>query len=66
MSLNECVPVLFGEEQICDLRGEGRRSWEEGLRYEVRMNHMITLESIELSFFTILYLYSFILVKQEK
>ena len=50
-SLNECVPVLLGYVQTCGSRGKGRRDWEEGLRYEVRINHMITLESIELIFF---------------
>ena len=34
------------------LKREGRRDWEVGIIYGVRMNHMITLESIEFSFFT--------------
>ena len=33
------------------LRVEGRRDWEVGLRYGVKMNHIFTLESIEFSFF---------------
>ena len=49
--LLEDVPILFGDEQTCGLGGEGRRDREEWLRYEVKLNHMITLESIELSFF---------------
>ena len=31
---------------------EDRRDWEVGLRYGVRMNHIITLKSIVMSFFT--------------
>ena len=34
---------------------EDRRDWEVGLRYGVRMSLVITLESIEFSFFYICY-----------
>ena len=42
---------LFGDVLTYGLRGEGRRDWEVDLRYGVKKNHMITLESIKLSFF---------------
>ena len=46
---------LFGNVLTCGLRGEGRRDFEVDLRYGVKNNHMIKLESIELSFFYIYY-----------
>jgi hypothetical protein len=45
------VPFLFGDEQTYGLKGEVRRDWEVRLRYGVRMNHIITLESIEFSLY---------------
>ena len=54
---------LYGDVLICGLKGEDRRDWEVDLRYEEQKNHMITLESIELVFWRILYLFTFILVK---
>ena len=44
--LNVWVQICFG--MSCDLRCEGRRDWEVGLRYRVRINNMFTLESIDL------------------
>ena len=38
---------LIGDVLTCGLREEGRRDWEVDLRYGVKKNHMITLESIE-------------------
>ena len=44
------------------LRREGRRDYEKGLRYGIKTNYMITLESREFSIFDIYYTsYSFIL-----
>ena len=40
----------FGVVKSCSVRGEGRRDLEEGLRYGVKMNHMITLGSCEFIF----------------
>ena len=64
--ITTCVSVcmfegLFGEVLTCGLRGEGRRNLEVVLRYGVKNNYMITLESIELSFYIYFYLYTFIL-----
>ena len=42
---------LFEDVLTCGLREEGRRDWEINLRYGVKDNYMITLESIELRFF---------------
>ena len=50
-----CVYVsadFVGDVQSSGLKGEGRRDLEVGLRYGVRINHMITSESIEFSFFS--------------
>ena len=41
---------LFGDVLTCGLRGKGRRDWEVDLRYGVKKNNMIKLESIKLSF----------------
>ena len=46
-SFNVCVQIFRRFINRC-LKGEGRRDWVVGLRYGVRMNQMITLESIEL------------------
>ena len=57
---------MFGDVNTCGLRGEGRRDWEVGLRYGVRMNHMITLESIDFRFLTyIIALYIYFAPKDE-
>ena len=40
----------FGVVKFCRLRGEGRRGLEGRFKNGMRMNHMITLASIELSF----------------
>ena len=53
---------LFGDVLTCGLRGVGRRDWEVGLRYGVRMNHMITFESIEFFFSTYIIPHTFILI----
>ena len=51
---------FFKIKKVLTLKGEGKMDLEVGLRYGVRMNHMITLELIV--FFTyILYLFIFIL-----
>ena len=42
---------MFGDVIKCGLRGEGRRDCEVDLSYGVKKKHMITLESIEFSFF---------------
>ena len=56
-SINVCVLVFFGDVQTCGLREECRRDWEVGLRYGVRMNHMIIFGLIKFSFIIhILYL----------
>ena len=56
-----CVNVgLFGDVLTYGFRGEGRRDLEVDLRYGVKKNHLITLESIEFRFFTFiipLYIY---------
>ena len=39
-SINVYVPVLFWYVQTSCLIGEGRRDWEERLRYGVKMNYM--------------------------
>ena len=54
--ITTCVSVcmregLFGDVLTCGLRGEGRRNLEVVLRYGEKNNHMITLESIEFSFY---------------
>ena len=41
---------LFGDILTCGLTGEGRMDWEVDLRYGVKKNHKITLDSIEFSF----------------
>ena len=41
---------FFGDVLICGLRREGRRDWEIDLRYGVKKNYMITLESIDFFF----------------
>ena len=46
-----CEKDKFWDVKSCELRGEGRRNWVVGLMYGVRMNQMITLESIEFFFF---------------
>ena len=50
-----CVCRFFGDAQTSGLIGKVRRDWEEGLWYGVKMNHMLTLESLERSFFYIYY-----------
>ena len=46
--LSVCVCAgLFVDVITCGLRGKSRRDWEVDLRYGVKKNHMITLESIE-------------------
>ena len=42
----------FGVVKSCSLRGEVRRDLEGGLRYGVKMNHMITFDFREFSFLT--------------
>ena len=49
--LYECAG-LFQDVLTCGLRGEGRRDWEIDFMFGLKKNHMITLESIELSFLT--------------
>ena len=44
------ISDLFWFVKNCNLREESIRDWEVGLWYGVRIKHMITLESIELSF----------------
>ena len=41
------ISDVFGAVKYSSLRGEGRRDWEVGSWYGVRIKHMITLESIE-------------------
>ena len=43
---------LFGDLLTCGLRGRDRRDWEVYLKYVVKKNHMITLESIEFNILT--------------
>ena len=53
-----CVCVgadLFGDVLTLGLRGEGRSDWEVWLRYGVKMNRMITSESMEFIYLLILY-----------
>ena len=45
--IHTLISDSVGVVKSCGLRGEGRRDMEEDLRYEVKMNHMITLESHE-------------------
>ena len=59
MSVFKCEG-LFGDVLTSGIRGEGRRDWKVDLRYGVKKNNMITLESIELSFFDI-YFFKFYL-----
>ena len=49
---NKRLITTYTQRKECSLRGEGRRDWKVGLRYGVRMKHMITLESIEFIFLT--------------
>ena len=51
-TINTLINDSFGVLKSYGLRGEGRRDQEEGLRYGVKINHIITLESREFSFFT--------------
>ena len=46
------MPVLFGDVQTSGLRGEGRREWEEGLMYGVKMNYMHYIGIAKIFFFT--------------
>ena len=47
-----CVcPVLFGNVQTSDLRGEGRRDLQGRVKEWSRDENMITLELLELIFF---------------
>ena len=45
--------VCMGVYKPVALRGEGRRDWVVWSRYGLRMNQVITLESIEFSFYDI-------------
>ena len=47
---------MFGDVLTYGLRGKCRRDWEVDLKYGVKKNHMIILESIECQFFEIYYI----------
>ena len=57
MYVQEMSNYLMQCVYVCaDCFGECKRDWEVGLRYGVRMNHTITLESIESIFCHIFYM----------
>ena len=53
-SFNVCVPVLLVDLQTSVMREEGRKDWEVGLCFGIRIKQMIILILIEFSFFFII------------
>ena len=49
-NLHTHINGLFRDVKLYGLRGEVRKDWESKVKNEVRMKHMITLNSIEFSF----------------